>query len=265
MLRDITLGQFYQTESLIHRLDPRVKLFGTMVYMICVFLMNDGITFGLLTLYLFSVIKLSRVPLSYMLRGLKNVAVLMILTAGFNIFMGDGDPIFSFGILHITMQGVMTSLKVIFRLTYIVMGTSVMTLTTTPNQITDGLEKGLGILKKIGVPVHELALMMSIALRFIPILTEEADRIMKAQAARGACFDEGKLKDRIKAFVPVLVPLFVAAFKRAGDLALAMEARCYNGGEGRTKMYPLVYGKKDVTAYVIIVICTALIILARVL
>ena len=254
MLRDITLGQYYQTESLIHRLDPRVKLFGTLVYMICVFMLNDGITFGLLTLYLFAVIKLSGVPLSFMLRGLKNIAVLMVLTAGFNVFLTEGDVIFAFGIIHITIQGVMQAVRLIIRLTYIVMGTSVLTLTTTPNQLTEGLEKGLGFLKIIRVPVHELAMMMSIALRFIPILTEEADRIMKAQAARGACFDEGKLMERIKALVPVLVPLFVAAFKRAGDLALAMEARCYNGGEGRTKMYPLTYTRADRLAYVIIIV-----------
>ena len=254
MIRDITLGQYYQTEYVIHRLDPRVKLFGSIVFMIMIFLISDGLTLSFMTLCLFTVIKLSKVPLSYMLRGLKSIAVLMILTAGFNIFAGEGEAIVSFGVIHITWHGIMQALRVIIRLTYIVMGTSVLTLTTTPNQLTNGMESGLGFLKKIGVPVHELAMMMSIALRFIPILTEEADRIMKAQAARGACFDEGRLFDRVKALVPVLVPLFVAAFKRAGDLALAMEARCYNGGEGRTKMYPLVYTRSDRLAYLLIMI-----------
>ena len=263
MLRDITLGQYYQTESVIHRLDPRVKLFGTVICMICVFMMNNGLTFALLTLYIFMAIKLSKVPVSFMLRGLKSIAVLMVLSAGFNIFMTEGDVIFSFGVIHITIQGVMLALKIMVRLTYIVMGTSVLTLTTTPNRLTDGLEKGLGFLKKIRVPVHELAMMMSIALRFIPILTEEADRIMKAQAARGACFDEGKFIDRAKALVPVLVPLFVAAFKRAGDLALAMEARCYNGGEGRTKMYPLEYTKVDRVSYIVITAAAASVTAAR--
>ncbi len=265
MLRDITLGQYYQTESLIHRLDPRVKLFGSLVFMICVFMINDGITLAIMTGFLFAAVKLSRVPFSYMVRGLKSIAFLMIITAGFNMFMTEGDVLVSFGVIKITMQGLMMSLRVVLRLTYIVIGTSVLTLTTTPNKLTDGLEEGLGFMKKIGVPVHELAMMMSIALRFIPILTEEADRIMKAQAARGACFDEGRFTDRAKALIPVLVPLFVAAFKRASDLALAMEARCYSGGEGRTRMKPLVYTKPDLVAYFCILIALIAVVAVRLL
>ena len=264
MLREITLGQYYQTESVLHPLDPRVKLLGSVVYMICVFLLKDLTTFGLLTLYLFTVIKLSKVPVSFMVRGLKSIAFLMMFTAAFNIFLTEGDVLFSVGVIHVTWQGLRLALRIVIRLTYLVMGTSVLTLTTTPNQLTDGLETGLGFLKHIRVPVHELAMMMSIALRFIPILTEEADRIMKAQAARGACFDEGRFIERAKALIPVLVPLFVAAFKRAGDLALAMEARCYSGGEGRTKMYPLVYTKTDKMAIFIIVICAAVLVAVRI-
>ncbi|MCR5154287.1 MAG: energy-coupling factor transporter transmembrane protein EcfT, partial [Lachnospiraceae bacterium] len=206
------------------------------------------------------VIGLSRVPVGYMVRGLKGILFLMLFTVGFNIFLTEGEILWQWKFLKITVEGLQTAAFMAIRLTLLVMGSSVMTLTTTPNQLTDGMETGLRLLKIIKIPVHEIAMMMSIALRFIPILTEETDKIMKAQQARGADFTEGKLLERAKALVPVLVPLFVSAFRRANDLAMAMEARCYHGGEGRTKMKPLKYGKRDLFAYMSLLVYVALII-----
>ena len=214
MIKDITIGQYYQAESIIHRLDPRVKLMGTLVFIISLFLGMNIWIYAFVTVALAAVIAISKIPLKFMVRGLKSIVILMVV-----------------------------------RLVYLILGTSLMTLTTTPNNLTDGLEKGLGFLKYIKVPVHEIAMMMSIALRFIPILVEETDKIMKAQMARGADFENGNIIKRAKAMVPILVPLFVSAFRRANELAMAMEARCYHGSEGRTKMKPLKYAKRDKIAY----------------
>ena len=249
MLRDITIGQYYPTGSLIHRLDPRVKLVGTLVYIFSVFFIKNLAGFLFVTLFLAAVISISKVPFGYMVKGLKAIVMLLMITVLCNLFLTKGDPLVHIWKLTITKQGAQTAVFVAVRLMYLIIGSSVMTLTTTPNQLTDGLEKGLSSLKKLHVPVHEIAMMMSIALRFIPILMEETDKIMKAQMARGADFESGSVFKRAKSMVPVLVPLFVSAFRRANDLALAMEARCYQGGEGRTKMYPLIYKKRDYAAY----------------
>ncbi len=249
MLRDITLGQYYQTESVIHKLDPRVKLGGTLLYIISLFLFENVWGYVLAALFLVVVIKLSKVPFKFMVRGMRAILFLLLLTVVFNLFLTPGEPLFSFWKLTITKEGLSVAFFMAIRLTFLIIGSSIMTLTTTPNNLTDGMEKMLSPLKVLKVPVHEVAMMMSIALRFIPILLEETDKIMKAQIARGADFESGNLLQRAKAMVPLLVPLFISAFRRANDLAMAMEARCYRGGDGRTKMKPLVYKRIDFLAY----------------
>ena len=251
MIRDITIGQYYQTDSVIHRLDPRVKLMGTLVYIISLFLGRNIWLYLLATVFLAVVIKLSKVPLKFILKGLKAVVVIIALSAAFNLFLTAGEPLIKIWKITITKEGLILAIFMVVRLIYLIMGSSLMTLTTTPNNLTDGLEKGLGFLKVIHVPVHEIAMMMSIALRFIPILIEETDKIMKAQTARGADFNNGNIIKRAKAMIPILVPLFISAFRRANELAMAMEARCYHGSEGRTKMKPLKYKKRDRIAYLV--------------
>lgn len=253
MLRDITLGQYYPADSVIHKLDSRTKLFATLLFIISVFSFDGIVGFIVMTAFLFGVIALSKVPLSFMLRGLKAIMILLVIAGLFNLFLTPGQVLWSIWKIHITREGLRNAVLMTIRMVYLIMGSSVMTLTTTPNQLTDGLEKALKPLQKINVPVHEIAMMMSIALRFIPILIEETDKIMKAQMARGADFETGGLVKKAKNMVPLLVPLFVSAFRRANDLALAMEARCYVGGEGRTKMIPLVYHKVDRLAYVVVI------------
>lgn len=254
MLRDITIGQYYQTDSVIHRLDPRVKLMGTLVLIISLFLDKSVWLYLVITVCIAAVIKISRVPFKFIIKGLRPVLILIILSAVFNLFLTDGEPLVHIWKLTITKQGLYMAVFMVIRLMYLIMGTSLMTLTTTPNNLTDGLEKGLSFLKIIKVPVHEIAMMMSIALRFIPILIEETDKIMKAQTARGAVFNEGNIMKRAKAMVPVLIPLFISAFRRANDLAMAMEARCYHGSKGRTKMKPLKYERNDFIAYICMVV-----------
>ncbi len=265
MLRDITLGQYYPAESVLHKLDPRVKLFGTLVFLVSLFITNNYIGYIIAAAFLFAVIKLSKVPFSFMVRGLKTIIVLLLFSVVLNLFLTTGDPVFTFWKITVTKQGIIIAFTMAVRLIFLIVGASLMTLTTTPNNLTDGLERALEFLKVIKVPVHEIAMMMSIALRFIPILMEETDKIMKAQMARGADFESGNIFRRIKSLVPLLVPLFVSAFRRANDLAMAMEARCYRGGEGRTKMKPLIYGKSDGVAYLIIFVYLAMIIVAKVL
>lgn len=265
MLRDITIGQFYPADSVIHRLDPRVKLFATVLYMIALFSYKGIVGFGVITLFLFGVIALSKVPFSYIVKGLKAVVMLILITSFFNVLFTPGlHVIWKFSIFQITDAGISNAILMAVRLIYLIIGTSLMTLTTTPTRLTDGLEKALSPLARIKIPVHAIALMMSIALRFIPILMEETDKIMKAQMARGADFESGNLFRRIKNMVPILVPLFVSAFRRADDLALAMEARCYTGGDGRTKLKPLRYTKNDAIAYLISITFLAVVILLRI-
>ncbi len=253
MLRDITLGQYYPAKSTIHKLDPRVKLVTTIVFIISLFVAKGVVGYAIASLFLAMVIRMSRVPFSYMTKGLKAIIMILMLTVLFNLFLIDGDfVLWRFGFLRITDKGLKTAVFMAVRLIYLILGSSIMTLTTTPNDLTDGLEKLLGPLKKLHVPVHEIAMMMSIALRFIPILLEETDKIMKAQIARGADFETGNLLQKAKAMVPLLVPLFISAFRRANDLAMAMEARCYHGGDGRTKMKPLHYESRDRIAYAVV-------------
>ena len=249
MLRDITLGQYYQTESLIHKMDPRVKLGGTILFIISLFFFKNYAGYVIAALFLGLVIRLSKVPFKFMVKGMKTIVMLMLITVVFNLFLTPGTPLFTIWKLTITQEGLKMAISMAIRLTLLIIGSSVMTLTTTPNNLTDGMEKMMGPLKIFKVPVHEVAMMMSIALRFIPILLEETDKIMKAQIARGADFESGNIFKRAKAMVPLLVPLFISAFRRANDLAMAMEARCYRGGEGRTKMKPLIYHKRDYIAY----------------
>lgn len=253
MIRDITLGQYYPAKSVIHQLDPRVKLVTTMIYVISLFVAKGAIGYVIATIFLAMIIRMSKVPFGYMTKGLKAIIMLLMITVVFNLFLIDGDIVlWRFGFLRITDKGLKTAIFMAIRLVYLIIGSSVMTLTTTPNDLTDGLEKLLGPLKKIHVPVHEISMMMSIALRFIPILLEETDKIMKAQIARGADFESGNLIQKAKSMVPLLVPLFISAFRRANDLAMAMEARCYHGGDGRTKMKPLHYESRDRMAYAVV-------------
>ena len=252
MLRDITLGQYYQTESVIHRLDPRVKLVGTICYIISLFLVNDVWGYLIAALFLAVMIKLSNVPFKFMVKGMKAIVFLLLITVVFNMFLTPGEPLVSIWKLTITKEGLRLAVMMAIRLSFLIVGSSVMTLTTTPNNLTDGMENLMKPLRKIKVPVHEIAMMMSIALRFIPILLEETDKIMKAQIARGADFESGNIIKKAKAMVPLLVPLFISAFRRANDLAMAMEARCYRGGDGRTKMKPLIYKKADKVGYLVL-------------
>lgn len=255
MIRDITIGQYYPAKSPIHRLDPRVKLIATLLYLISLFLFSSIPGYLVTTLFLICVIRISRVPLSYIVKGLKPVVMLLMITVLFNLFLTrQGNVLFHAWIFTITEGGLRTAVYMAIRLIYLIIGSSMMTFTTTPNELTDGIEAVLHPLNKVRVPVHEIAMMMSIALRFIPILLEETDKIMKAQQARGADFESGNILQRAKSMVPILVPLFVSAFRRANDLAMAMEARCYRGGEGRTKMKPLRYKGRDYTAYIVVII-----------
>ncbi|MBE5898976.1 MAG: energy-coupling factor transporter transmembrane protein EcfT [Lachnospiraceae bacterium] len=265
MFRELTIGQYYPGESVIHRLDPRVKLMGALLFIVSVFLASNIFSILVVTAFLVMIIVLCKVPLSFMLKGLKSIVLLLVIAGIFNLFLTPGTVLVQFWFLHITDVGIKNCIFMIIRMTYLIVGTSVMTLTTTPNGLTDGLEKSLGFLNKIKIPVHEIAMMMSIALRFTPILVEETDKIMKAQMARGADFESGGVFKRAKSMVPILVPLFVSAFRRANDLALAMEARCYNGGDGRTKMKPLQYNQSDKKAYAMEVCFVILTIVANVL
>ena len=260
MIRDITIGQYYPIDSILHRMDPRTKLFGTMIFILSLFLVNNIFGYLAAMIFLAAAVKLSKVPFSYMVRGLKAIVFLLLISVSFNLFLTDGTPIVKIGFLKITWEGLETAAFMALRLILLVIGSSVMTLTTTPNALTDGLERSLGFLNKIKVPVHEISMMMSIALRFIPILIEETDKIMKAQMARGADFESGNLIQKAKAMVPLLVPLFISAFRRATDLAMAMEARCYHGGEGRTKMKPLQYSRRDYLAYLVYLLYLAVIV-----
>ena len=266
MLRDITLGQYYQADSLLHRLDCRVKLVGTLLFIISLFVVDNLWGYVVAAAFLAACIRLSKVPFRFMVRGMKAIVFLMLFAVVFNLFLTPGTPVVTFWKLQITREGIRMAVKMAVRLTMLIIGSSLMTLTTTPNHLTDGLESLLNPLKRMKVPVHEVAMMMSIALRFIPILLEETDKIMKAQIARGADFDSGNLIQKAKAMIPLLVPLFIAAFRRANDLAMAMEARCYRGGEGRTKMKPLIYQKRDYAAYgALIFYLAAAVVIGRIL
>ncbi len=265
MIRDITIGQYYPANSKLHRLDPRVKIVCTMLYLVSLFLFSEFWVYLVATAFLAAVIKISKVPFKFIVKGLKPIIMLLMITVLFNLFLtSTGNVVFTLGFIKLTDEGIQTAVFMAVRLIYLILGSSIMTFTTTPNALTDGIEKLLWPLHKINVPVHEIAMMMSIALRFIPILLEETDKIMKAQIARGADLESGNIIQKAKAMIPILVPLFVSAFRRANDLAMAMEARCYRGGEGRTKMKPLMYKKHDYIAYAVTILYLVVIVAAGV-
>ncbi len=264
MLKDITLGQYYQADSVVHKLDPRTKLVFTLTFIISLFFANNWMCYVLAGAFLAFCIGLSKVPVTFIMRGMKTILFLLFITILFNLFLTPGEQVlWSFWKFQVTMEGLTIAAQMAIRLIFLIMGSSLMTFTTTPNHLTDGLEALMRPLRVLHVPVHEIAMMMSIALRFIPILMEETDKIMKAQMARGADFESGNVIMRAKSLVPLLVPLFISAFRRANDLAMAMEARCYHGGEGRTKMKPLLYCRRDIIAYVTLVLYVAALIALR--
>ena len=248
-LNDITLGQYYPVDSAVHRMDPRVKILLLIVLIVAIFLAGNLLAFFPVVIYLGAAAYLSRVPIKMMLKSLKPLRFILLLTFVLNLFFLQGEtPLLNLGFAVIKKESLITSIHYSLRLILLVLGSSLLTLTTPPITLTDGLERLLRPLRVVRFPVHEMAMMMSIALRFIPTLLEEADKIMKAQTARGADFESGNLVARAKAMVPLLVPLFVSAFRRAGDLAMAMEARCYHGGEGRTRLRVLKCERRDYAA-----------------
>ena len=245
MLKDITLGQYFPGNSLAHRLDPRTKLILTVLYIVILFCAKGFVSYGVVALLLLTGVKVSGVAPRALVRGLKPILFIICFTAVLNLFYTPGEALASFWIFTITKEGLVTAFFMVLRITMLIMGTFLLTYTTSPIALTDGLETLLGPLKRLKVPVHELSMIMSIALRFIPTLIEETDKIMSAQKARGADFESGNLLQRARALVPILVPLFISAFRRADELAVAMECRCYHGGEGRTKLQVLRYQLRD--------------------
>ena len=257
-LKDITLGQYFPGNSIVHRLDPRTKLIAVVLYIVALFLAKSFVTYGIMFLLLAVSIAVSKVPVKSIFRGMKPVVFIVIFTAILNLFYTPGDTVLvRFWIFTITLEGVFNAFFMVVRILMLIAGTFLLTYTTSPILLTDGLENLLGPLKKIHVPVHELAMMMSIALRFIPLLIEETDKIMSAQRARGADFESGNLIQRAKALVPLLVPLFISAFRRADELAIAMECRCYHGGEGRTRLRQLKYRHNDAAVILLFLVLTA--------
>ena len=246
MMKNITMGQYYPVDSWVHRLDPRTKILLTVAMIVAVFLVRTMVGYGLILGFMYLVSRLSHIPFKMLRKGIKPLRFILILTFLLNLFFNTGTTmLIEWGFLKISWEGVSQAVHYSLRLVFLVLGTSLMTLTTSPIALSDGIEMLLSPLKVIKFPAHELAMMMSIALRFIPTLMEEADKIMKAQMARGADFESGNLIARAKAMVPLLVPLFVSAFRRAGDLAMAMESRCYHGGENRTRLRVLAITKND--------------------
>jgi len=257
MLKDITIGQYFPGVSPLHRADPRVKIILTTLFMVLLFLVNSYWSLAAVLLFTTLVIVVSGIPVRYTLKGLKSVLLIVVFAGAVNLFTTAGTPLSGGGPLHyITWEGVDITIRMTFRISLLVIGASLLTFTSSPISLTDGIEKLMGPFKRIGIPVHEIAMMMSIALRFIPTLLEETDKIMKAQAARGADFDTGNLLQRARSFVPVLVPLFVSAFRRADDLAVAMESRCYRGSAGRTRMKQLRLSPVDFKVSAVMVLFT---------
>lgn len=263
MLKDITIGQYYPTNSIIHKLDARVKLIATFIFMVSLFIINKFWPYLIVVGSLMAVVAMSKIPSKYIIKGLKPLRWIIVFTFVINIFFLPGDPIWSFRFIKITSQGLSQAIFMALRLIFLVVGTSLLTLTTSPIELTDGIEKLLNPLRKIGFPVHELAMMMTIALRFIPTLLDETDKIMKAQMSRGADFESKNIINRAKNLVPLLIPLFISAFRRADELAMAMEARCYRGGYNRTKMKQSIMTKADYIAYAIQFIYLGVIVVIR--
>lgn len=263
MIKDITIGQFFPGDSVIHKLDPRFKILFTMIYIVMVFLANNWLSYLLIGIFVFGSVFLSGIPVRHTVRGLKSVLFIVVFTALFNLFLTDGEPLFSVGPLVATKEGLRFACMMIARVFFLIIGTTLLTFTTSPMMLTDGIESLLNPFSVIGVPAHELAMMITIALRFIPTLIEETDKIMKAQTARGADFESGNLFQRAKNFVPLLVPLFISAFRRADELAAAMECRCYRGGRNRTRMKVLKAGKRDWFAVAVVFAFCGLLVLLR--
>ena len=251
MLKDITLGQYFPGKSPIHLLDPRTKLIMLVVYIVALFTASGWLSYGLLLAFLLIVIKISTIPPKSIVKGMKPLMMILVFTGVLNLFFttGEGKPLVDFWIITIYAEGIVRAVFMVARILMLITCTFLLTYTTSPIALTDGLEALMNPLKKIGVPVHELSMMMCIALRFIPTLIEETDKIMNAQKARGADFESGSIMDRAKALIPILVPLFISAFRRADELATAMECRCYQGGEGRSKMKLLRYTSWDFRAF----------------
>ena len=252
MLKDITLGQYFPGKSAIHRLDPRTKLLMLVFYIVALFLASGWISYAVMLAFLVTVIAISRIPPKSFLKGMRPLVFILVFTGILNLFLTAGETVLmKFWVITITLEGVERAVMMLLRILMLVTGTFLLTYTTSPIALTDGLESLLGPLKKLHLPVHELSMMMCIALRFIPTLIEETDKIMSAQKARGADFESGKLMERVRALIPILVPLFISAFRRADELATAMECRCYRGGDGRTKMKLLRYKARDFYAFAI--------------
>ena len=250
MLKDITLGQFFPGKSPIHRMDPRTKLVVLLIYIVMLFVASNWISYGVMALFLVLTVKISTIPFKAIVRGLKPIVMILVFTGVLNLFFThEGTVLISFWIITITSEGVIRALFMMSRILMLITGTFLLTYTTSPISLTDGLESLMKPLKKLRVPVHELSMMMCIALRFIPTLIEETDKIMSAQKARGADFETGNLMQRAKALVPILVPLFISAFRRADELATAMECRCYQGDVGRTKMKLLRFSRLDLYGF----------------
>ncbi|AZV58720.1 energy-coupling factor transporter transmembrane component T [Clostridium sp. AWRP] len=252
MIKDITIGQYVPGNSFVHKLDPRVKILISLIYIVDLFIVNSFKGYIFIVLFTIISILISKIQFSYIYKGLKPIFILVVITAVLNIFMTTGinPPLFKWKFLVVYKEGLVMAAFMAIRLIFLIIGTSLLTLTTSPIELTDAIEKLLNPMKKIGVPAHELAMMMTIALRFIPTLMDETDKIMKAQMARGADFQSGNIIQRAKNLIPILVPLFISSFRRADELAMAMEARCYTGGEGRTRMKQLKLTNKDFTASV---------------
>ena len=266
MITDITIGQYFPSDSPLHRLDARVKLVITLLYIVSLFLIKSFIGYAFVIIALAIVIKVSKVPFKFMVKGLKSLVFIIIFTTLINVFtVKGGETLVTFWKLSITTEGVFFAIKMALRIILLIIGSSLLTLTTTPIKLTDGIEALLKPLSKIGVPAHDIAMMMTIALRFIPTLLDETDKIIKAQQARGADFDTGRLRDKARALVPILVPLFISAFRRADELAMAMESRCYNGGANRTRMNVMKVTSIDYTAIILFVVYWIVIIAMRII
>ena len=266
MLKDITMGQFFPGNSLVHRLDPRTKLVMVVLYIAALFTAKSYVSYLVMAAFLIISVRISTIKFKMLFKGLKPLIIVIAFTAILNLFFTTGEHvIFEFWRIRLTWEGVKTAAFMLIRLVMLIMGTFLLTYTTSPISLTDGLERLLNPLKKVKVPVHELAMMMSIAMRFIPTLVEETDKIMSAQKARGADFETGSIFERAKALLPVMVPLFISAFRRADELAVAMESRCYHGGEGRTRMNVLYMQRRDWITLVVGVLVLALVIVLNIL
>lgn len=261
MLKDITLGQFFPGNSFIHRLDPRTKILCIIAYIVIVFCIDSFVGYGAVLVFTLICIFSSKIPFSYVIKGVKPILIFVVITALFNLFLTNGEVLWTWEFLKITREGVNLAIAMVLRLLFLVLGTSLLTLTTSPIALTDGIEHLLSPFRRIGVPAHELAMMMTIALRFVPTLLEETEKIIKAQTARGADFESGNIIRRAKAMIPILIPLFVSAFRRADDLAVAMECRCYQGGENRTRFRALKMSWFDLGGWLaVLLLCVAVVI-----